>query len=163
MLQSVITNCRRNNYQRTLNQYSKAVFPNHGLLSNDLKIPMHNAEAGPELSSALSQNVTQQKSVVSPPQTLLAPPTRRYRNLASSKWSRRWAAGHSSGSFAISPADTSPGEPAPWPQVKGRVVTMPSWRNRDCRGRSGQTLPRLRKEPTRCVPGLQHLIRPLEN
>lgn len=67
----------------------KAVFLNHSLLFNYLKILKHDAQVGHKLSSILSQNVTQKKSVVFPPQMLLSLPTRRYHKLASPKWSTR--------------------------------------------------------------------------
>lgn len=67
------------------------MFLNHSLLFNYLRILKHDAEVGHELSSIPSQNVTQKKSVVFPPQTLLSLPTRRYHKLASPKRSTRQA------------------------------------------------------------------------
>lgn len=67
------------------------MFLNHSLLFNYLELLKHDAEVGHELSGVLSQNVTQKKSVVFPPQTLLSLPTRRYHKLTSPKRSTRQA------------------------------------------------------------------------
>lgn len=103
------------------------------------------------------------KVLFSPLQTHLALPTRRYRNLASPKWSTRRA----TTILQIIQMEVSPfpqqtqvlGSPFHLPRSRTAfrccddAVTMPSWQNRDCCGQLGQTLPRLRKEPQRVCSG----------
>ena len=151
------------------------MFLNHSLLFNSLTILKHDAEVGHELSSILSQNVTQQESVVFPPQMLLSLPTRRYHKLESPKRSTRQAT--TQPILQIIKMEVLPFPQLTqilsslFPQRLGQQsisssegphsdsVTDAIWRLADNHG-SGQTLSRLWKELT-ClrVLGLDHLIR----
>lgn len=157
----------------------KAVFLNHSLLFNYLKILKHDAQVGHKLSSILSQNVTQKKSVVFPPQTLLSLPTRRYHKLASPKWSTR----HTTTQPILQIIKM---EVLPFPQLtqilwslfpqrlgqksisssqdcvqtQSRMLSDTWQITAECHSGSGQTLPRLWKELTHVrILGLDHLIR----
>lgn len=155
------------------------MFLNHSLLFNYLKIPRHHAEVGHELSSILSQNVTQKKSVAFPPQTLLSLPTRRYHKLASPKRSTRQATTQPilqiikmevlpfprlthvlCSLFPLRPGQKSISSSRGPVQPRSRMLSDAWQVTAEHHGGPGQTSARLRKAPTHVrVLGLHHLIR----